>query len=102
MAATKPGDGRRAHRPYLESRRTPFVSRPSSQGLKPISRLRGTAPKVEPAREYLLVPTDELDDMQAPLVPLIETPSLPEGLRAGVEAAIDAGQQILAGDSGHR
>src|SRR2546430_11856764 len=44
MAATKPGDGRRAHRPYLESRRTPFVSRPSSQGLKPVSRLRGTVP----------------------------------------------------------
>src|SRR5437773_9208831 len=44
MAATNPGDGSRAHRPYLESRRTTFVSRPSSQGLKPVSRLRGTAP----------------------------------------------------------
>ena len=29
-----------------ESRRTTFVSRPSSQGLKPFSRLRGTAPKI--------------------------------------------------------
>src|SRR2546421_11422773 len=45
MAATNPGDGSRAHRPYLESRRTTVVSRPSSQGLKPVSRLRGTAPK---------------------------------------------------------
>src|SRR5205809_4654512 len=44
MAATNPGDGSRAYRPYLESRRTTFVSRPSSQGLKPVSRLRGTAP----------------------------------------------------------
>ena len=44
MAATNHGDGRRDHRPYLGSRRTPFVSRPSSQGLKPVSRLRGTAP----------------------------------------------------------
>src|SRR5439155_19920811 len=47
MAATNPGDGSRAHRPYLESRRTTFVSRPSSQGLKPVSRLRGTAPEFE-------------------------------------------------------
>src|SRR5206468_6926528 len=47
MAATNPGDGSRAHRPYLESRRTTFVSRPSSQGLKPVSRLRGTAPNIE-------------------------------------------------------
>src|SRR5256885_14339878 len=46
MAATHPGDGSRAHRPYLESRRTPFVSRPSSQGLESVSRLRGTAPIV--------------------------------------------------------
>src|SRR2546428_10454273 len=44
MAATNPGDGNRAHRSYLESRRTPFVLRPSSQGLEPVSRLRGTAP----------------------------------------------------------
>src|SRR5205823_13005060 len=48
MAATHPGDGSRAHRPYLESRRTPFVSRPSSQGLESVSRLRGTAPKFVP------------------------------------------------------
>src|SRR5438132_10880887 len=47
MAATHPGDGSRAHRPYLESRRTPFVSRPSSQGLESVSRLRGTAPLLE-------------------------------------------------------
>src|SRR2546430_2687829 len=47
MAATQPSDGRRAHRPYLESRRTTFVSRPSFQGLKPVSRLRGTAPRRE-------------------------------------------------------
>src|SRR5438046_8579699 len=47
MAATNPGDGSRAHRPYLESRRTTVVSRPSSQGLKPVSRLRGTAPEAE-------------------------------------------------------
>src|SRR4029453_3616099 len=45
MAATNPGDGSRAHRPYLESRRTTVVSRASSQGLEPVSRLRGTAPK---------------------------------------------------------
>src|SRR4029450_548288 len=48
MAAANSGDGSRAHRPYLESRRTTFVSCPSSQGLKPVSRLRGTAPKVAP------------------------------------------------------
>src|SRR6266516_2302682 len=45
MAATNSGDGSRTHRPYLGSRRTTFVSRPSSQGLKPVSRLRGTAPR---------------------------------------------------------
>src|SRR5215510_13483947 len=50
MAATNPGDGSRAHRPYLESRSTPFVSRPSSQGLEPVSRLRGTAPQRYPVR----------------------------------------------------
>src|SRR5947207_15150714 len=50
MAATNPGDGSRAHRPDLESRRTTFVSRPSSQGLEPVSRLRGTAPNFGSAR----------------------------------------------------
>src|SRR5438309_184797 len=56
MAATHPGDGSRAHRPYLESRRTPFVSRPSSQGLESVSRLRGTAPKKPPLQKPSLSP----------------------------------------------
>jgi hypothetical protein len=58
MAAANPGDGSRTHRPYLESRRTTFVSRPSSQGLEPVSRLRGTAPRYRTVPKLTLCATD--------------------------------------------
>src|SRR2546426_5515135 len=65
MAATNPGDGSRAYRPYLESRRTTFVSHPSSQGLKPVSRLRGTAPKNKGLVKGLLRLLDTVIDVFA-------------------------------------
>src|SRR5207249_1481969 len=76
MAATNPGDGSRAHRPYLESRRTTFVSRPSSQGLKPVSRLRGTAPHFEALANHHFVSLGMASDRGL-------------GLVAGYQAACD-------------
>src|SRR5215204_4183198 len=48
MAATNSSDGSRVDRPCLESGRTTFISRLSFRGLKPVSRLRGTAPNFAP------------------------------------------------------
>ena len=97
MAATNPGDGSRAHRPYLESRRTTFVSRPSSQGLKPVSRLRGTAPDkrfeerfgYDPVKAKALLAQAGYPQGFAFTLYLYTLPGLPEILDIGQAMALD-------------